>query len=454
MKVDVVILAAGKGTRMYSDTPKVLHSIGGKAMAQHVVDTAKSLGDVALHVIIGHGAEQVRETLTGVDRFIEQTEQLGTGHAVSQALPSLREGATTLILYGDVPLIKAETLSRLIEKVSHSSMAMLTVNMDDPDGYGRIIRDANKQVVAIVEQKDASDKQLQITEINTGIMCVKQQQLAEWLPQLSNDNAQQEYYLTDIIAMAVNQAVEVRTEEPTTAFEVEGVNNKLQLATLERAYQQIKTEELLLAGVSMADPSRVDIRGELVTGKDVFIDINAVFSGEVKLGDNVSIGPNCVIHDATIESGTQIFSHTLIESASVAPNCQVGPFARLRPGAKLQQGAKVGNFVEVKNSTLGKGSKANHLAYIGDAEIGSGSNIGAGTITCNYDGANKYKTTLGDNVFIGSNSTLVAPLKIETGGFVGAGSTITQTVPGDTLAVSRGKQRNIDGWKRPKKKTR
>lgn len=456
MKIDVIILAAGKGSRMYSNKPKVLHELGGKPMVQHVIDAALPLGDIALHLVVGHGADQVKAGVK-VDadveiNFVEQSEQLGTGHAVLQSLPSLRENSLCLILYGDVPLIKMETLTRLIEVTTKQTMGLLTIKLDDPTGYGRIVRNSSGQVTSIVEQKDGDKDQLAIKEVNTGIMCVPQNQLANWLPALSNDNAQQEYYLTDIIAMAAKDEVVVHTVLPERASEVEGVNNKMQLSTLERAYQQQRASALLLKGVTLADPARIDIRGGLTAGEDVFIDVNAVFSGDVQLGNNVSIGPNCTISNASIGDNTHIYANSVIEDASVGENCAVGPFGRLRPGAQLERGAKIGNFVEVKNSRLGEGSKANHLAYVGDADVGSGSNIGAGTITCNYDGANKFKTTLGKNVFIGSNSTLVAPLVVEDNGFVGAGSTINQTVPEDNLAVSRSRQKNIEGWKRPKKK--
>lgn len=451
MKIDVVILAAGKGTRMYSGIPKVLHSIGGKPMAQHVIDAASLLGDVAMHVVVGHEAELVKASLNGVDSFVEQTEQLGTGHAVAQALPVLREGAITLILYGDVPLIQTGTLETLIDLVNESTMAMLTICMDNPTGYGRIVRE-DDEVKAIVEQKDANDEQLQIKEINTGIMCIHQKHLSKWLPALSNDNAQQEYYLTDVVAMAVKDNIAIKTAEPQNEYEVEGVNNKLQLGALERVYQRKRAEQLQIAGATVADVNRLDIRGSVIVGKDVFIDVNVVLTGDVEIGDNVSIGPNCVIHESIIDTGAQIHANCVLDQAHVGNDANVGPFARLRPNALLKAKSKVGNFVEVKNATMEAGSKVNHLTYIGDANIGANSNIGAGTITCNYDGANKHRTELGENVFIGSNSTLVAPLTIANNGFVGAGSVITQNVQEETLAVGRSKQKNIEGWKRPTKK--
>jgi len=340
----------------------------------------------------------------------------------------------------------------MVVACSREQLALLTVELDDPSGYGRICRDSGQRVRQIVEQKDASAEQLRINEVNTGIMCIHQANLARWLPALSNDNAQSEYYLTDIIAMAVTDNVAIHTEQPASREEVEGVNNKVQLAALERFYQRRRAEHLMLAGTTLADPARIDIRGSLRVGRDVYIDVNSVFSGDVVLGNNVSIGPNCVVHDSEIGDNTQILPNCVIDQATLANDCTIGPFARLRPGARFEASAKIGNFVEVKNASFGAGSKANHLAYIGDAEVGANSNIGAGTITCNYDGANKHRTLLGSNVFVGSNSTLVAPLEIADNGFVAAGSTITQEIPADTLGVSRSRQKNISGWKRPTKK--
>lgn len=452
-KVDVVVLAAGKGTRMYSSTPKVLHTIGGKPMAQHVIDAAKRLGDVALHVVVGHQADSVSSALQGADSFVEQREQLGTGHAVAQVLPTLREDAITLILYGDVPLIQTQTLERLVAGCTAQSMTLLTVTLDNPQGYGRICRNTDNEVISIVEQKDADPQQLLINEVNTGIMCIQQSCLVAWLPVLSNTNAQNEYYLTDVVAMAVAQGIGVTSVDAPSPEEVEGVNNKLQLGALERCYQRRLADALMLAGTTLADPARVDIRGELSVGQDVFIDVNTVFSGKVTLGDNVSIGPNCVVSNSSIGDNTELLANCVVDQATLANDCIIGPFARLRPGSTFAEKSKVGNFVEVKNSSFGEGSKANHLAYVGDAQVGAGSNIGAGTITCNYDGANKHKTRLGKNVFIGSNSTLVAPLDIADNGFVAAGSTIVKTVVADSLAVARGRQKNIEGWARPSKKS-
>ena len=456
MKIDVVILAAGQGSRMRSSLPKVLHPIGGQPMLQQVVDAANAItiadgADIDVHIVIGHGADQVREVMGDQHQYAVQREQLGTGHAVAQALPLLNKGSKTLVLYGDVPLIKTDTLQAMIDAVDDNTMAVLTTELDDATGYGRIVRDASGAMQSIVEQKDANDEQLAIKEINTGIMCIPQAWLEQWLPQLSNSNAQNEYYLTDIIALAARDGVAIKTPQPESAHEVQGVNNRQQLAELERILQSWRAEALMVNGATLADPARIDIRGQVNVGQDVFIDINTVFKGDVTLGANVTIGPNCVITNATIADGSEIHANSVIEDAEVGKGCSVGPYGRLRPGARLADKARVGNFVEVKNATLGEGSKANHLAYLGDAEIGANSNIGAGTITCNYDGANKFKTTMGKDVFIGSNSTLVAPLEIEDGGFVGAGSTITTKVPSDNLAVGRGKQRNIAGWKKPQK---
>ena len=462
MKIDVVILAAGQGSRMRSQKPKVLHTIGGKPMLQHVIDAAKALGDIndhsiGVHIVVGHGADQVKASLAVHEQysdcsFIEQQEQLGTAHAVLQVLPSLSSGSKTLILYGDVPLIKTETLQAMLEAVNDSSMAVLTATLDDATGYGRIVRNDEGAVLSIVEHKDASPDQLAIREINTGIMCIPQKCLEQWLPNIGNNNAQKEYYLPDVIAMSVTDKIAINAPSPASLFEIQGVNNRQQLAELEREFQREQANRLMVEGATLADPARIDVRGDVTVGQDVFIDINAVLQGEVIIGANVSIGPNCVITNAGIAEGTTILANSVIEDAVVGKNCNIGPFARLRPGANLGSGSKVGNFVEIKNAQLGEDSKVNHLSYVGDAEIGTGTNIGAGTITCNYDGANKFKTIMGDNVFVGSNSTLVAPVKIADGGFIAAGSTVTQAVPADNLAVGRARQRNIVGWKKPVKK--
>ncbi|WP_078085429.1 bifunctional UDP-N-acetylglucosamine diphosphorylase/glucosamine-1-phosphate N-acetyltransferase GlmU [Microbulbifer mangrovi] len=452
MTIDVVILAAGKGTRMRSDLPKVLHPIAGVPMLGRVIDTAKSLGDVAITVVIGHGAELVRERFadSGV-QFVEQSEQLGTGHAVAQAIPNFRTGSTVLVLYGDVPLVKATTLQHLL-KASSSGPALLSVVMDDPSGYGRIVRDESDKVLAIVEQKDADAETLRITEINSGILAAPADLLTQWLPELSNDNAQGEYYLTDVIARSVSENIDVIGVIADDPDEVAGVNSRAQQAELERALQRELAEALMVSGVTLLDPARIDIRGQLECDSDVSIDINCIFEGRVKLGAGVKIGPNCLLKNCELAAGTVLEANSIVEDAMVGEACTVGPFARLRPGTELANGAKVGNFVETKKAKIGLGSKVNHLSYIGDAEVGEGVNIGAGTITCNYDGVNKSKTVIGDGAFIGSNSALVAPVEIGAGATVGAGSTITREVSADELAVARGKQRNISGWQRPTKK--
>lgn len=451
--LDILVLAAGKGTRMRSDLPKVLHPIGGKPLVQHVLDTARQVGGDRIMVIVGHGAELVEERMASADvSFILQAQQLGTGHAVQQALPQLRNDATVLILYGDVPLTRAETLQKLIAGVSETQMGLLTVNMQNPTGYGRIVRDKSNAVIAIVEHKDASEEQRKIAEINTGIMAVKAAHLQKWLPQLQNNNAQGEYYLTDIIALAKADGVAIHVEQPNAVEEVEGINNRQQQAALERFYQKQKANELMVAGVTLLDPARFDCRGSIKAGRDVVIDINCVFEGEVELGDGVVIEPNCIIINSKIGRNTHIKANSHVDEAAIADNCDVGPYARLRPGSQLASGAKIGNFVETKKALIGEGSKVNHLSYIGDTTIGKKANIGAGTITCNYDGVNKFKTEIGDNAFIGSNSALVAPVKVGKNATVGAGSIITRDVADDELAIARSKQRNIEGWERPRKK--
>ena len=459
MTVNVVILAAGKGTRMYSTTPKVLHRIGGKPMLHHVIDTSLQCHAESIQVVIGYQAEQIQDYFADQDvsqrlNWVMQEEQLGTGHAVQQAVPHLdcdSDDRVVLVLYGDVPLVKAETLKRLLALTDQQTPAILTLVTGNPAGLGRMVRDASGELVAIVEEKDATEDQKKITEINSGIMAIPARRLKGWLSNLKNDNKQAEYYLTDIVSMAVSDGCRVESEIIHDEVEVQGVNDKRQLAQLERHYQQGLLEQLMAKGTTMRDPGRVDIRGSLECGKEVEIDVNVVFEGAVSLQDNVYIGPNCVIKDAVIRSGARIFAGTNIEGAEVGCDAQIGPSARLRPGTVLADQVKIGNFVETKNARFGKGSKANHLAYIGDATIGEGCNIGAGTIFCNYDGAHKHHTTLGDNVFIGSNSVLVAPVEIESGGFVAAGSSINMKVPSDNLAVARGRQRNIEGWKRPVK---
>ena len=452
MSLDIVILAAGQGTRMRSALPKVLHPVAGQSMLGHVIDTARQLQPQGIHVVIGHGAEQVRECLAADDlNFVLQREQLGTGHAVAQALPAL-SAERVLILYGDVPLIEKATLERLLAQVGDEQLALLTVDLNDPTGYGRIVRDAAGLVQAIVEHKDATPEQRQICEGNTGILAVPGKRLAGWLGRLSNSNAQGEYYLTDVIAMAVADGLVVATEQPLDAMEVQGANDRIQLAELERHYQQRAARRLMAQGVTLRDPARFDLRGEVTVGRDVLIDINVILEGRVVIEDGVQIGPNCVIGNSTLRAGAIVKANSHLEGAELGAGADCGPFARLRPGAVLGAKAHVGNFVELKNAVLGEGAKAGHLSYLGDAEIGARTNIGAGTITCNYDGANKFKTVLGEDVFIGSNSALVAPVTLGDRATTGAGSVITADVPADSLAVGRAKQRNIEGWKRPTKK--
>ena len=449
--MNIVILAAGQGKRMHSNLPKVLHPIAGKALVAHVIDTARSLAPQTLCLVYGHGGDAVRTTLAAPDlAWALQEPQLGTGHAVQQALPHLKDGGTTLVLYGDVPLIQAETLKRLLQ-AAQDALAILTVELADPSGYGRIVRNAKGEVVRIVEQKDSTPEERAIREINTGIMAMPTARLGEWLGRLSNDNAQKEYYLTDIVGMAVADGLPIHTANPKHAWEVLGVNSKVQLAELERVAQRNAAEQLMEGGVRLADPARFDVRGELVCGRDVFIDVNCVFEGKVVLDEAVEVGPNCVLRNARIGAGTKLAAYTHIEDAVVGPDGRIGPFARLRPGAELAEDVHVGNFVEIKKSTIAAHSKANHLAYIGDATIGSRVNVGAGTITCNYDGANKFQTIIEDDAFIGSDTQLVAPVKVGRGATLGAGTTLTKDAPADTLTISRAKQLSSPGWKRPAK---
>ena len=452
MNLAVVILAAGKGTRMKSDLPKVLHPIAGRPMVQHVVDAAGALDPDNTVLIYGHGGDAVRQAVTGSRlQWAEQAEQLGTGHAVAQALPHLEEDVV-LVLYGDVPLIQPQTLRDFVARVDDQSLALMTLTLDDPSGYGRVIRDGDGKVRRVVEQKDASDDEKAVREINTGILACTRRFLNDSLPRLSNSNAQGEYYLTDLIAMAVDAGMEVVTEQPGHAWEVDGVNDRVQLARLERVYQRVRAEALMRAGVTLLDPDRLDIRGNLECGQDVTLDINTVLVGDVVIGDRVTVGPNCLIRNARIGSGTHIEANSVVDGAVVGEDCQVGPFARLRPGTELAAQAKVGNFVETKKAYVGEGSKVNHLTYIGDSRIGKGVNVGAGTITCNYDGVNKFQTVMKDGAFIGSNSSLVAPVTIGENATVGAGSVVTKDVPDQGLAVARGQQRNIQNWSRPEKK--
>ncbi|MBP5060572.1 bifunctional UDP-N-acetylglucosamine diphosphorylase/glucosamine-1-phosphate N-acetyltransferase GlmU [Pseudomonas chlororaphis] len=451
MSLEIVILAAGQGTRMRSSLPKVLHPVAGNSMLGHVIHSARQLDPQRIHVVIGHGADAVRERLAADDlNFVLQDKQLGTGHAVAQAVPFITAD-TVLILYGDVPLIEVETLQRLLKQAGPEQLGLLTVELADPTGYGRIVRDAAGKVAAIVEQKDTNEAQRAITEGNTGILAVPANRLGDWMSRLSNNNAQGEYYLTDVIAMAVSDGLVVATEQPHDAMEVQGANDRKQLAELERHYQLRAARRLMAQGVTLRDPARFDVRGEVSVGRDVLIDINVILEGRVVIEDDVVIGPNCVIKDSTLRKGVVIKANSHIEGAVLGEGSDAGPFARLRPGTVLDARAHVGNFVELKNAHMGEGAKAGHLAYLGDAEIGARSNIGAGTITCNYDGANKHRTVLGEDVFIGSNNSLVAPVDIQDGATTAAGSTINQTVEKAQLAVARARQKNIDGWKRPVK---
>ena len=449
--MNIVILAAGQGKRMHSNLPKVLHPLAGKALVSHVIDTARQLSPQTLCLVYGHGGDTVRTTLNAPDLlWALQEPQLGTGHAVQQALPHLKGDGTTLILYGDVPLIRTETLKTLVQ-AAHGALAILTVELADPTGYGRIVRNESGQVVRIVEQKDANAEERRIHEINTGIMAMPTARLGEWLGRLSNNNAQKEYYLTDIVSMAVAEGLPIHTTHPKKEWEVVGVNNKVQLAELERIAQRDMAEQLMEKGVRLADPARLDVRGELACGRDVFIDVNCVFEGKVTLEEAVEIGPNCVIKNARIGAGTRLAAFTHIEDAIVGPDGQIGPFSRLRPGTELGADVHIGNFVEIKKTKIAAHSKANHLAYIGDAVIGSRVNVGAGTITCNYDGANKFQTIIEDDAFIGSDTQLVAPVTVGRGATLGAGTTLTKDAPPDTLTLSRVKQVSVSGWKRPVK---
>jgi bifunctional UDP-N-acetylglucosamine pyrophosphorylase / glucosamine-1-phosphate N-acetyltransferase len=454
MSLNVVILAAGKGTRMRSDLPKVLHPIAHKSMVQHVIDTANSLGSPAIQLVYGYGADKLQASLGEQQvNWVLQAEQLGTGHAVAQANPNINDDDTVLILYGDVPLIQQSTLNALLVARTHDGMAILTVDLPNPTGYGRIVRIDGK-VVGIIEHKDANEEQLQITEVNTGIMAVPGKALKTWLSRLSNSNAQGEYYLTDIVAMAHEDGMAIDTAQPQSAIEVEGANNRVQLAQLERAYQARAAEKLMLAGANLRDPNRIDIRGDVTVGMDVMIDVNVIFQGKVVLGNNVTIGAGAILIDCEIADNAEIKPYSIIEGAKLGNAASAGPFARLRPGAELKQDAHIGNFVEIKKAVLGAGSKAGHLAYIGDAQIGAGVNIGAGTITCNYDGVNKHLTVIEDGVFVGSDTQLVAPVTIGKNATLGAGSTITKDVAENELVITRVKQRHIQDWQRPIKITK
>jgi bifunctional UDP-N-acetylglucosamine pyrophosphorylase/glucosamine-1-phosphate N-acetyltransferase len=457
MHIEVVVLAAGKGTRMHSDLPKVLHPLAGKPMLTHVLDAALTLKPEKLHLVTGFQSDVIKEHYVGRSfaktlNWVEQSQQLGTGHAVMQAAPVINDGAMVLVLYGDVPLIRPESLFTLLAKAAQSGFAILTLVTDKPAGLGRILRNKSQQIIAIVEEKDANHEQLAINEVNTGIMAFKADRLKTWLSQLNTDNAQGEYYLTDTVAIAYAEGTEVCNTQTFDNNEVQGVNDRLQLSELERSYQLRRSRELAKSGVTIADTARLDIRGDLQIGRDCSLDVNIIFQGENKIGNRVTIGSNVVLINCEIGDDCEILATSHLENVVVQNRCTVGPFARLRPGTFLKSGAKIGNFVETKKAIVGAGSKINHLSYVGDAELGDHVNVGAGTITCNYDGVNKFKTTIKDGVFVGSNTALVAPVTLGVNATIGAGSVITSDVPDHNLAVARGKQKNISGWKRPVKR--
>ena len=450
-KLEILILAAGKGTRMRSALPKVLHRLAGKPLLAHVVDTAHALGAAQTCVVYGFGGDAVPQAMADARlSFVLQAEQHGTGHAVKQALPCLADDSVTLVLYGDVPLTRAATLQPLVAAAEAGRLGLLTVNLPHPDGYGRIVREAGR-VTRIVEHKDATPAERAIQEVNTGILAVATRHLRQWIGELRNENAQGEYYLTDIIALAVRDGVAVETHQPAHAWEVLGVNSKAQLAELERIHQSEIAQTLLEAGVTLLDPARLDVRGELHCGRDVVIDVNCVFEGRVELGDGVQVGAHCVLRNVTVAAGTAIDAFTLVDDAVIGEASRVGPFSRIRPGTRLAREVHVGNFVEIKNSEIGDGSKINHLSYVGDTTMGKKVNIGAGTITCNYDGANKHRTVIEDDVFVGSDTQLVAPVTVGRGATLGAGTTLTRDAPAGELTLSRAKQLTLAGWKRPVK---
>ena len=449
MTVDVIILAAGKGSRMRSDRAKVLHELAGRPLLQHVIDVAQQLGPSRVAIVVGHQADAVKAATAAAVVWVDQTEQLGTGHAVAKALDALTGDGVALVVYGDVPLVEVATLAKTVAVAEQGDVGMVTADFADPAELGRIVRDGSGEVASIVEYKDATELQRQISEINSGILAVDKSRLKGWLDRVEPNNAQGEYYLTDVIEMAAADGVAIHGIKARVPEEVTGVNDRTQLAHLERILQHRMASELMLNGVTIADPDRLDIRGTVRTGTDCFIDVNVVLSGDVQLGTNVTIGPGAVVADSKIGDGTVVLAHTIVEGAIVADNCSLGPFSRIRPGSVLESGVKIGNFVETKKAHLGAGTKASHLAYLGDAEIGSECNIGAGSVTCNYDGAQKHKTTIGDNVFIGTNTTMVAPIQIEADAYVAAGSTVTTKISSGDLAVGRARQRNIKGWTPP-----
>ncbi len=456
-RVHAIVLAAGQGTRMKSARPKVLHAVGGKPMLGHVLDAASAAGIAQSHLVLGHGADQVRDWLATrafeAPRSVIQQQQLGTAHAVSQAMPDVPDTALVVVLYGDVPLISAATLEALIAAAA-DGFALLTVSLDEPRGYGRILRDGQGRVTGIVEEKDATPEQRAIREVNTGLIAASARRLRRWLSHVGNDNANREYYLTDVVGLAARDGVTIRTINAATPEEVEGVNDPLQLARAERVYQRRNVERLQRDGLYLADPARFDLRGSLSIGRDVRVDIGCIIEGTVSLGDNVQIGPYCILRNVTIAANTKVDAYSVLDESQVGPGCVIGPYARLRPGTVLGNGVHIGNFVELKKTTVGDGSKANHLAYLGDAVIGARVNVGAGVITCNYDGANKFVTTIGDDAFIGTDSQLVAPVTIGRGAYIAAGSTIAKDAPDDQLTINRARdQRSLPWWVRPKKKS-
>lgn len=453
MSLSIIILAAGQGTRMHSALPKVLHQLAGRTLLEHVYVAASRLDHRQIRIVYGYGGKMVPDTLAHLQAdWVEQQQQLGTGHAVKLAMPKVPDGDDVLILYGDIPLITFETLQQLVSAAASSGFSLLTSYIDDPTGYGRIIRDNDGKVICIVEQKDATPEQRAVQEINTGMMVVKGRLLKRWLAELDNKNAQGEYYLTDIVARAVAENIVVNTMQPESITEIHGVNNRAQLAELERYYQLVQAQHLMRHGVTLMDPARFDLRGDLEAGRDVRIDINVVIEGSVSLGNNVSIGPNCYINNADIGDGAVIMPNCVIENAVIGSGCKIGPFARIRPETRLAADVHIGNFVEIKKSEISQGSKVNHLSYIGDSEIGRNVNVGAGTITCNYDGANKHKTVIGDNVFIGSDTQLIAPVMVGDGATIGAGTTVTKDIAADTLTHNKLEHRTVKSWKRPQKK--
>jgi bifunctional UDP-N-acetylglucosamine pyrophosphorylase/glucosamine-1-phosphate N-acetyltransferase len=453
MSLSIIILAAGQGTRMHSDKPKVLHTLAGRALLSHVYQTAASIEHSAINIVYGHGGDLVPDTCSGFQAsWVEQKEQLGTGHAVLQALPNVTDVDDVLILYGDVPLISKETLMSLVDASSDTGFSLLTTQLDNPKGYGRIIRDYKENVISIVEEKDANEEQKSINEVNSGFMAVKGKLLKKWVNALKNENKQNEYYLTDIVELAANDGVNANPVFANSVIEVQGINTRAQLAEAERYYQLLQAHDLMNKGVGLIDPVRFDLRGELEVGRDIDIDINVVIEGKVKLGNNVTIGSNCYLKDTEIADNVHVLPNTMIDNAVIGNGCRIGPFARIRPDTSLAEDVHIGNFVELKKTNVGKGSKVNHLTYLGDSQVGTETNIGAGTITCNYDGANKHQTIIGDDVFVGSDVQLIAPVRVNNGATIAAGTTISKDVAENELAITRTEQKSISKWKRPRKK--